>query len=533
MGGGKAKKIFISHGVSAMQWAEELAAALQAADPDFVATRALDIPPGSDSAKWLRQAVQDSDVIVLLVVADSGGDDRYQWTEVLQEHWRDQAKPLVPVLLDGASPPPFLKGLSFLDAELDQPPGGVADWILARMEESSPASRVEHEIDTRTQLLKRLDASIAALSAEQPDEEELREHREALERSCGEELGVKELALAHLNIGLIDLELRDHPEALKHLHEALEICEAAAIEGYPNRVSILIPLSDTLAEMEEFNDALKRLREAAAIRAEEDGGESPGVIAIKQELGALLVRARNYSEAVEVLSHTLEVNQRELGPTHPRVEANKLWLSLAQEHLDSGESSAGAEFLGVEPVTRVTSLVGLGYLMIQSDDLCGAQAALGRAVQLADGDPQIPAPIQASCWFYNGVALCRTRQWKEAVEELRKAAEANKELHIDEGWAKSMFHLGTALRSRGDTDEAVRVLSEVLSAAGDIYGGRSSEVADGLYNLGLALRDKGEYEGARAKIEEAASMISALAGSYDPRVIKYRRILSRLDQVAA
>lgn len=549
MGDAARKTLFISHSADMRELAMGISSALMESDSNsnlsvLTAAEALD---GGNAGEAIRHVLGEADAVALIVTAETEPFAQYQWTEVLQSYWQDQSMRLLPVLVGDAEPPLFLQGLRSLAVEPDAEPAEPAEWIVSQLAgdagEPDPAEAPEVELlqpwvprladkfDTRSRLLRRLDATIATLSEEQPDEEELREHREQLMDSCKERHDPKELALAYLNIGVIDLELRDHDAALEHLGRALKICEAdPGGDGYPNRVSILIPLAATLAEMQQFAEALERLREAARIRAEADGSESRGVIAIKQELGAMLVRAREYEEAIDVLTHTLELNRRDLGRAHPRVEANELWLSLAQEKLDGGDSTTADRLLGIKPLTKVTSLLGIGYTMNQMDKLCEAQAALHRAVQLAE-DPQIPAPIRASCHYYNGVALAKSRQWKDAVEELHKACAAHSREDIPKGWAASMFQLGNALRSAGQTDKAVDILEEVLDAAGEIYGPVSAEVAENHYNLGLALRDREDLDAARRHIEAAVKTISSLAGENDPRAVKYRRTLARLNRV--
>jgi tetratricopeptide (TPR) repeat protein len=550
MGGGEKNRLFISHGPATASWTAELASALTELDATVTPASAADVAPGGGIRDAVGRMIEDSDAIVLLVSPMSTAQENFEWSEALQAQWRNESRVLVPVLLDGALPPPFLRGIPHLEASLEQAPDEkTAGWILRQLERPPAAPDadavvapmlaqpwIDHlgeEIDTRSDFLRRLDAIIATLLEEKPDEDELREHRAELKRSLGTTQEPKELALTHLNVGIIDLQLRDFDSALDNLNTALDICEAGAGDGYPNRVSILIPLADTLAEMEEFADALKKLRQAIELRTDEDGGESPRVIAVKQELGAMLVRAHEFKEAAEVLAHTLSANQRELGKGHPKVEANKMWLAIAEEHLDNADSSTATDFLGLEPLTKVTRLVGLGYTMIEIGDFCGAQTALSRAVKLAEEGLNMPLPVKATCRFYNGIALCKSRQWADAAEQLRMAAEANKEAGIEEGWAASMFYLGTALRSCGRTDEAVRVLTDSLSSADSLYGHRSPEAAENLYSLGLALRDGGEFGEARERIDSAVRIASELAGNADPRVRKYQRALTRLDRVAA
>jgi tetratricopeptide (TPR) repeat protein len=544
------QQLFISHGPVAAPWAAKLASALTRSGTEVVVTSASLAVPGEGVREAAGRMIEAAGAIVLLVSPIPTAQENFEWSETLHAHWRDESKVLVPVLLDGALSPPFLRGIPHLDESLERPPDGrTADWILRQLGRSPAAPGanevvapmlaqpwIDHlgeEIDTRSDFLRRLDAIIATLMEEKPDEDELREHRAELKSSIGTTQEPKELALTHLNLGIIDLQLRDFDLALTNLNTALDICEAGAEEGYPNRVSILIPLADTLAEMEKFADALMKLRRAIELRTEEDGGESPRVIAVKQELGAMLVRAQQYEEAAEVLAHTLAANQRELGGRHPKVEANKMWLAIAEEHLDDPDSSTATDFLGLEPLTKVTRLIGLGYTMIEIGDFCGAQTALFRAVKLAEEGSSVPLPVKATCRFYNGIALLKTRQWEEAVKQLRLAAEANKEAAIEEAWAASMFYLGTALRSCGRTDEAVEALTESLSSADDLYGQHSPEAAENLYSLGLALRDQGDPTGARERIDTAVRIASELAGETDPRVRKYQRALTRLDQIAA
>jgi tetratricopeptide (TPR) repeat protein len=552
MRGGKKKTLFITHGAAVALWADELDTMLAKKMPEIDIESSSDLAPGEVVSDEISQLIREAYAITLLIGAEPTKDEQHQWAEVLQAYWDDQSKLLLAILFDDASPPPFLRGFPVHRIPLSNRPGdAVVTWIVRCLEgspaasspvilesvSSSPSqpwsSRLNDDVDTRSPLLRRLDATISALSEERPDEEELRENRKALLKSCQERQDPKSLALAHLNIGLIDFELREHEMALDHLNNALEICESAPGEEYPNRTSILIPLAETFAEKEDFGKAISRMKQAADLRIAEEGPESPAVTEIHQELGALLVRAKRYEEAAELLAKTLEVNYRELGTQHPQVAANEMWLSVAQEELHQRDPSTPAGTLGDEPLKKVTRLLGIGYTLIAIDDLCGAQGALSRAVKLAKISPEIPDPIKASCHFYNGIALYKTRQYPYATKELRAAADDSRRAGIEDGWAASMFYLGSALQANGNTDDAVQVLTEVLPEVKRLFGKSSVEVADNLYNLGLALQDQGDRKAARQRIEAAVRIGSEIDGVDDPRVGKYQRGLERLDRVAA
>jgi tetratricopeptide (TPR) repeat protein len=534
------KQIFVSHGRDELVLARAVAEDLIRDGHSVSLSR--DFPIDSAWKQAISASVAKADGYVLLISEKSSEFERFEWGAALQSRWQDEAKPLLPVLLD-AEAPAFVVGLPAILAVADTPVEDLCADIRSAVSKASSLTADSHaeeekmrllplpSDDSRSRLIERLDATIGALSEEKPDDEQLAEHRAALEIACSGQTDEKGRALANLNIGLIDLQLRDHYSALTHLNRALEICEEAGVEDYPNRVSILLPLAQAMEELNLYGDAQNALTSAAQIRAGEEGSEAPAVIAINHELGSLLVRAGDYGRAEPLLVETLKANRRALGDSHPRVEANELWLSLAREQLYG--SCPQLDLLRARhPIERVMRVLGLGYTLMAVGDLVGARAALNRAVLLAESDDSIKSGFRASCWFYLGVTQLRFGDAEEAIVALAKASEYNVEPGFEEGWVVSRYHLGLAYRAGGDPDAAAEIFERVLADAAEVLGPGHRLLAETLYYLGLIHRDGGQLASAEIRLREAALLGAETFGADDPRVAKYSRALERLRAAA-
>ena len=116
--------VFISYSLDAKPWAEKLSNALEnrgvSTWTDFKSIR-----PGQRWSEEIQHALDEAQYFILVVGPKNAigeWQDR-EWQGALQRTWTDTNKRILPVLVNDAVPPPFLK-----------------DWASVRLQPSEPES---------------------------------------------------------------------------------------------------------------------------------------------------------------------------------------------------------------------------------------------------------------------------------------------------------------------------------------------------------------------------------------------------------
>ena len=138
--------VFISHSRASAKSAKKLAEALrkQGLSP-WLADEQLS--PGQELQATIRDAIQSSRAVILLVEPEREPSPRVhsEWSAALESAWAQPNKRLIPILIDGAQPPPFLRTRHGLRGEesstdLERAAEKVAD---ALHDEANPLGAVE------------------------------------------------------------------------------------------------------------------------------------------------------------------------------------------------------------------------------------------------------------------------------------------------------------------------------------------------------------------------------------------------------
>jgi TIR domain-containing protein len=123
--------VFISYSRDARHWAEKLSQSLEnqgvSTWTDFKSIR-----PGQRWLEEIQRALDDAKYFLILVGPENAigeWQDR-EWQGALQRTWTDPNKRIIPVLIDDATPPSFLK-----------------DWTFVRMQADRPESTFERILD--------------------------------------------------------------------------------------------------------------------------------------------------------------------------------------------------------------------------------------------------------------------------------------------------------------------------------------------------------------------------------------------------
>ena len=134
--------VFISYSLDAKPWAEKLSDALEnkgvSTWTDFKS-----IPPGQRWLEEIEHALDDARYFVLFVgPKNTIGEWQFrEWQGALQRTWTDSSKRILPVLVDEAAPPPFLKDWTFLRMETSEPESSWLDRVYDAIRQAGSRGR--------------------------------------------------------------------------------------------------------------------------------------------------------------------------------------------------------------------------------------------------------------------------------------------------------------------------------------------------------------------------------------------------------
>ncbi|HYW42976.1 MAG TPA: toll/interleukin-1 receptor domain-containing protein [Bryobacteraceae bacterium] len=120
--------VFISYSMDARPWAEKLSESLEnkgiSTWTDFKSIR-----PGQRWVEEIQRALDDAKYFLIVVGPKNriGEWQDREWQGALQRTWTDPDKRIIPVLLDDATPPPFLKNWVPVRVQSGQP---EPSWIF-------------------------------------------------------------------------------------------------------------------------------------------------------------------------------------------------------------------------------------------------------------------------------------------------------------------------------------------------------------------------------------------------------------------
>lgn len=262
-------KIFLSHSAKTADYANMLREKLSADGVDSL--QANMAAPGGNWNDTLRRDLEDADAMVFLVEpgADQDFGIRQEWSEAVEQSWRNESKPMLPVLIGEAEAPAFLKDRQAIRVSQDSDwPEAVESLISnikiapSQTETSSQASldkkkmRLEEVIQEISKLepsqvdyeaaAKKLAEDVEQLRQHAPDSVDLAsakinladkqkflgrlvdasiEIKSAIDILTKHTNTEKQLARAHMTLARILVQLKEKRDALFHLQTALDLYE--------------------------------------------------------------------------------------------------------------------------------------------------------------------------------------------------------------------------------------------------------------------------------------------------------------------
>jgi hypothetical protein len=151
-----------------MPLAEQLASALQkhgiSAWADFK-----DLHTGENWAAAIERALDNAHWILILVTPHSLGSRwlEAEWRAAVTSAWSDSSKALIPILVGGTQPPPFLRGWAALAVDPVAEPGTWTNRVVDALRSTRSSALRDFSSEERQELRQRLNE--AAHAAEEMD----------------------------------------------------------------------------------------------------------------------------------------------------------------------------------------------------------------------------------------------------------------------------------------------------------------------------------------------------------------------------
>jgi hypothetical protein len=156
-------RVFVSSSQREQGIARELAAKLDHDGVDTV-TDADVASPGSDWRLDIEAAVDDADAYVVVIGEEPSRFDRVEWRSVINAHWSEPGKPVVPVVVGNADLPAAFRGFHVVHVASADDASHTADQIIATLQgpPPGPSSPPIDELRQRLDEIGKLNRAIAA-----------------------------------------------------------------------------------------------------------------------------------------------------------------------------------------------------------------------------------------------------------------------------------------------------------------------------------------------------------------------------------
>ena len=394
--------------------------------------------------------------------------------------------------------------------------------------------------------------------------------------------GTATAALLHGGIAGARRQLGDPAGAVREHRVALAAWERLGRGASAEASDTLNDLSVALADMGHYAEAEEAARGAVDIRLPRDGLENPSTLVALYSRGHALFELGRWSEADAIFRQVLPVQEKLLGPAHPKVQltrrqiarlagllgrydeaASELGTIVGQQRAkDAGAVEAAytlvqlaslrllqgdlkaAEAAAVEAVSLFRSRFGEGHadlawarsvlaeVQIEEGRLGAAAAGLAAADAVQHGgDPA--DDFHARTEVSLGLVALRRGKADEARPHLESGLATHRAAGRPQSVARACGLLGQAL-APSDPARAEALLREALDTARNALPPGHPDVADAQVALGAFLTSSGRAAEAEPLLREALATRRARYSDASPRVAEAEaRLALSLREISA
>lgn len=296
-----------------------------------------------------------------------------------------------------------------------------------------------------------------------------------------------------------------------------------------------------IAYMDRFAEAIPLLEFALPIYERELGPDAHEIAEIHVAYAWIAVRQGRQQESVAAWKRALAIRER--NPGAKKIELQKVLVGLAQsqsylrEFDEAKASLARAQAILVEngeTVSEAAAAIENTYINIawRQEDYASARdhAAAQVRIEEAMGGP---AAQRVPAYIFLGRSLERLDDFDEAEAALRKAvdiAESRDGAPLQRHHMTALTQLAGLLIVRGKPVEAAAFAGRAVEIAETTLGADAPLLVRPLEYLGDAQRDLGDLPAALRSYERAGTLIERSPGNVErPWVVAYHRGLARLQ----
>ncbi len=328
---------------------------------------------------------------------------------------------------------------------------------------------------------------------------------------------------------------RDFAAAKRYGEAAVALCGKFSVGDYALADS-LWSLGNAEWGLRSLDRAEADFREALRLMVLTQGGDSPRVGLLHGNLAMVMRGQSRYAQALDETEQGLAIDEKALGPGHPKVLGEQGSLALTQYHL--GRYRQARELLehvaaaqraqsGADNPAQAGTLINLGLVLIEVPDLDAAEKAFAESLRIWEKNYGREYPGAQSALGGLGSVHALQGRLDRAEAELTEVR-ANDDKHGAKDDASIYYWLGEVQRARKDAAGAVLLDREALRRALAIGGEKNRYTALAHYYLGLALRDSGDIAGAESELRAALASFRYIPNAWHPWAATARLELGRL-----
>lgn len=288
------------------------------------------ITPAKDWSIATEKMLRSADAFVFLVGRESTPWVEREWSKVVEESWRRPDAPMVPVVLEGCTPPAFLHERQAISLRLSR---GYRKQVVKSIVDA----------------LHQKTAKKAAPSVAKEQQAKQRERLEVLKKQAK--------------------ELQPNPEDLRRQAQYLEtLLTRQQKEGTPKVAETATQLADVMKSLNKPDQILHYQQLALKSLVEHTGESHSDVARIHTNLATSLESRERRSEALEHFEKALEIYKETMGPDTMAVAMTEMRLAgmlrkMGQANAAKAHERAGQKALKAASLSFFTGLPIIGPII--------------------------------------------------------------------------------------------------------------------------------------------------------------------------
>lgn len=322
-----------------------------------------------------------------------------------------------------------------------------------------------------------------------------------------------EVARAHYEIGFSLAEKRCWDAAIAHWETSQQLL-VSALGTVEVVAGILYNIGVVYSEMNEYEQALDRLKQCLRIRGTIHGEEHILYGQTIQKIGDIFLGMSDYHEAMESYNWALDVMYRE--PSHHKVEIGEILDNKGTIHYSKGEIEEALQChqealrskqadLGEDHPELAGTYHHIGNCLSDQGNVDDAIVHFEEAIRLKELDPEGGPERDADVFTIEGILYNLEGSQEQGLECYEKSLQilVTKVPYRKEKVASLLHLIGCVYLMSGEEKKAMKLFEESLQARRKVLGFVHLDVASTLFNMAFLHQNRKRLDRALKCLEEA------------------------------